>query len=231
MKKRNILAVVAHPDDEIIGVGGTLAKHVHEGDTVAVLILGDGKSSRQENFTLGLPQKIKMKVHNETALALKTLGIKKYWHADLPDNRFDSLSLLEVIKIIKKYVVLWNPEIVYTHHFGDLNIDHRITSDAAITVCRPIETPSVREIYMFETLSSTEMSGPLPHRQFLPNTFVSIEKYLQKKLQAMKCYSSELRPFPHPRSIKGIELNSKVWGIKNNTEAVEAFYCFRKFIE
>lgn len=222
-----VIAVVAHPDDEIIGVGGTLAKHVKNGDAVAVLILGDGKTSRKDTYAKPSSE-LKASVHAETEEALKIIGVTTFWHADLPDNRFDSLDLLDVVKLVSKYIGEWQPRIVYTHHHGDLNIDHRIAFEATITAVRPIEAPCVREVYLFETLSSTEMAGPLPQRFFIPNTFVDITEELDTKLLAMSKYVSEVREFPHPRSIDTIKMNARVWGSKNNIQAAEAFFCFRK---
>lgn len=226
---KKVLVVAAHPDDEIIGIGGTINRHIKNGDEVAVLILGDGKSSRKEQYEK-LSADILTKVAQETSSALQILGVKKHWNENLPDNRFDSLTMLDVVKIVSRYIQELKPQIVYTHHFGDLNIDHRIVSDATITACRPIEADFVKELYMFETLSSTEMSGDLPHRRFSPNTFIDISNELETKLEAMSKYVSELRPFPHPRSLDAIRDNARVWGAKNNCEAAEAFYCFKRII-
>ena len=225
MKK--IMAIVAHPDDEIIGVGGTLARHVANGDNVFVLILGEGKSSRLKEYK-SLNNETKNVVLKETKKALSIIGIKEYKCLEFPDNRFDTLPLLDIIKTVSGYIKINEPEIIYTHHFGDLNIDHRITFESVITSSRTIESPFVKEIYLFETLSSTEMSGSVPQRYFIPNYFIKINDYLEKKLEAMKAYVSEVREFPHPRSIEAIKYNALLWGSKNNTTAVEAFYCFRK---
>ncbi len=221
------MAIVAHPDDEIIGVGGTLARHVANGDFVSVLILGDGKSSQQKEYSK-LTDEMEALVTTETAKALSIIGIKDYKYLALPDNRFDTIPLLDIIKNISEYIKLNTPEVVYTHHFGDLNIDHRLTFEAVITATRTIEAPFVKEIYLFETLSSTEMSGPVPQRFFIPNVFIDISHHLETKLKAMSAYVSEVRDFPHPRSIEAIRYNALLWGAKNNTSAREAFYCFRK---
>lgn len=221
------MAIVAHPDDEIIGVGGTLAKHVANGDEVSVLILGDGKSSREKEYGTLSDEKINSVV-KETEIALSVIGIKNYKYIGLPDNRFDTLPLLDIIKNISEYLKTNIPEIIYTHHFGDLNIDHQITFESVITTARTIENTFVKEIYLFETLSSTEMSGSIPQRFFIPNFFVNISNYLEQKLKAMSAYKSEIREFPHPRSLEAIKYNALLWGAKNNTSALEAFYCFRK---
>lgn len=224
---QKILAVVAHPDDEIIGVGGTLCKHAGVGDEVHVLILGDGKSSRGGVYKK-LAKNIKQKSFQETDKALSCLGVKSFYREDLPDNRFDRIDMLDIAKKVSSYVNKIKPSIVYTHHPGDLNVDHQRTSEAVTIACRPIENNSVEAIYHFETLSSTEMAGYTSNRVFLPNVFVNIEAEIQKKLKAMSCYKSELCQFPHPRSLEAIEANAKVWGSKVNLKYAEAFFCLRQ---
>jgi len=224
---QKILAIVAHPDDEIIGVGGTLCKHIAQGDDVTVLILGDGKSSRKlvyKKLTEGT-EKLSLK---ETQKALTYIGVKSFFREKFPDNRFDSVNLLDLVKKISHYVETIKPSIVYTHHFGDLNIDHQKTAEAVTIACRPIENNCVRTIYQFETLSSTEMAGYVPGRAFLPNMFVDITNQIEKKINAMNCYKSELHAFPHPRSIEAIKANAKVWGAKVNIHYAEAFFCLRE---
>lgn len=223
---QKVLAVVAHPDDEIIGVGGTLCKHVSAGDQVHVLILGDGKSSRSDDYKK-LAKNIKQKSFRETEQALTCIGVRSFYREDLPDNRFDRIDMLDIAKKISSYVNKIKPAIVYTHHPGDLNIDHQRTSEGVTIACRPIENNSVQAIYHFETLSSTEMAGYTLNRVFLPNVFVNIEEEMEQKLEAMSCYKSELRPFPHPRSLEAIEANAKVWGAKVNLKYAEAFFCLR----
>lgn len=213
-----VLVFAAHPDDEIIGVGGTLYKHVKAGDTVDVVIVGGKTTSRD------LQQDVST---DETKNALKILGINSYVNENIPDNRFDSINLLDIVKMVAKHVRNLTPDIVYTHHFGDLNVDHRILSEAVITACRPIENGCVEEIRMFETLSSTEMAGYETKSVFQPNMFIDISEELKLKLEALSCYKSEIRDYPHPRSLRAIEYNAYVWGVKNNLKAAEAFHLFR----
>jgi LmbE family N-acetylglucosaminyl deacetylase len=222
-----VLVVAAHPDDEIIGLGGTLQKHIKNGEDVEVLILGDGKTSRDKSYK-AIKSDLKEKSLSETEKALKILGVKKFHREFLPDNRFDNLVLLDIVKIVSDYIKNYLPTIIYTHHYGDLNVDHQLTSEAVIISTRPIEYPQLKELRMFETLSSTEMAGARYTHTFIPNLFVNIENELGDKLKAMGCYASELRDFPHPRSLKAIEYNAYVWGAKNNQRAVEPFYIFRK---
>jgi len=225
MKK--ILAIVAHPDDEVIGLGGTLCKHRDDGDSVRVIILGDGKSSRKDTYQK-LNSKELERSNTETKIALLKLGITDFIKEFLPDNRFDSMEMLDLAKLISKHVQEFKPETVYTHHFGDLNIDHQMCSEATVIACRPTENETVKQVFMFETLSSTEMAGYRAMNVFLPNYFVNIEKQLTRKIESMSCYSSELRNYPHPRSLKSIKINAQLWGTKINTFAVEPFFLFRE---
>lgn len=225
-----ILAIVAHPDDEIIGLGGTLAKHIKIGDEVKVIILGDGKTSRYQQYKEIDPVQ-KESSDKETSAALKKLGITNFTKKTLPDNRFDSLPLLDIVKIISEQIQSFYPDIIYTHHYGDLNIDHQKTSEAVIISTRPTEYPYLNRLLMFETLSATEMSGPRNTHAFLPNVFRDISNELNQKLEAMNCYQSELKKFPHPRSLKAIQINAELWGAKSGFLAAEPFVLFRENIK
>lgn len=223
------MAIVAHPDDEIIGLGGTLAKHVNSGDEVKVVILGDGKTSRYDQYTQIDPVQ-KNESDQETTAALKLLGISNFIKKTLPDNKFDSLPLLDIVKIVAEQIQSFQPQVIYTHHHGDLNIDHQITAEAVIIATRPIEYEALKRLLMFETLSSTEMAGPRNTSAFLPNVFIDISNELDQKLAAMNCYQSELREFPHPRSLKAIQMNAELWGAKSGFSASESFVLFRENI-
>lgn len=224
---KRILAIVAHPDDEVIGVGGTLCRHIDEGDVVKVVILGDGKSSRRDKYEKLDDNEVE-KSNTETKEALLKLGVKDFHKEFLPDNRFDSMEILDLAKLVSKHVHEFKPETVYTHHFGDLNIDHQMCSEAAVIACRPTENETVKQVFMFETLSSTEMAGYRAANVFLPNYFVNIQKQLDRKINSMSCYKSELKSYPHPRSLESIKINAQLWGTKVNTLAVEPFFLFRE---
>lgn len=224
---KRILAVVAHPDDEIIGVGGTLCRHVDEGDNVKVVILGDGKSSRRDKYAKLDENEIE-KSNIETREALLKLGIEDFHKEFLPDNRFDSMEILDLTKLVSKHIKEFKPETIYTHHFGDLNIDHQMCSEAVVIACRPTENETVKQVFMFETLSSTEMAGYRATNVFLPNYFVDIQKQLDRKIDSMSHYKSELKSYPHPRSLESIKINAQLWGTKVNMLAVEPFYLFRE---
>lgn len=221
----NVLVVSAHPDDEIIGVGGTIAKHVEQGDTVNVVIIAEGKSSRYENYKK--PENSLLEdSYLETMKACEVLGVSKFKRLNYPDNRLDSIDLLEIIKVVEINIEEFNPDIVYTQYGGDINVDHEVVYKAVMTATRPLPNHNVKWVFAYETLSSTEWNYDVKDA-FIPNYFVNIDSQLDQKLKAMSCYSSELREYPHPRSLAAIEYNAKVWGAKIGVGAAEAFKLVR----
>ncbi len=225
--KNNVLVIAAHPDDEILGLGGTIRKHADNGDVVNCIILGEGMTSRTIKPENTSKEKLE-ELYKDTLVSANIIGFQNVYFSRVPDNRFDSVDLIDIIKIIEKYVQEIKPTIIYTHHYGDLNIDHRITFDAVITACRPIGEYSVKEIYCFETPSSTEWNFKYQDTNFKPNVFIDIEDTIQQKLAAMSCYKSELREYPHPRSLKALEIIAARWGTVVGKNFVEAFELIRK---
>jgi LmbE family N-acetylglucosaminyl deacetylase len=223
--KNKILVIAAHPDDEILGCGGTIRRLVDEGCEAYVLILGEGVTSRDEKRDL---KKRKAKISNlkeEMLQANRLIGATSVTAEDLPDNRFDSVPFLDITKIIEKHKARMKPDIVFTHYQFDLNIDHRITYEAVMTASRPLARETVKEIYSFEILSSTEWSSSAC---FSPDTFFDISGTIKNKLDAMKKYRSELCKYPHPRSLEGVELSAKYWGMRIGLEHAEAFKNIRR---
>ena len=221
---KKILIIAAHPDDEVLGCFGTVAKMVKEGDEAYTLILGEGKTSRDEQRSIE-NKKAELNILNqEIEKANSVINIKKTFIENFPDNRFDSVDLLDIVKAILKVKEEIKPDIIFTHYENDLNIDHQITYQAVVTATRPMEDESVEEIYSFEVLSSTEWSYPL---SFSPDLFFDISETIELKKEAMKQYDSELCQFPHPRSIEGIELNAKYHGMRVGKAYVEAFKTVR----
>jgi|APSaa5957512535_1039671.scaffolds.fasta_scaffold35947_2 N-acetylglucosamine malate deacetylase 1 len=202
MVNKTILVVVAHPDDEILGCGGTMARHADEGDEVHVIFMANGVSSRDiKNVVLD-----KINERKQAAIeACSIVGVKQLHFLDFNDNQMDTYSVLEIIQKLEKLINKIKPDVVYTHHSKDLNIDHQLTHRSVMTACRPQPESSVSEIYSFEVLSSTGWNSPYTGNEFIPNTFVDITKTRKKKLDALDFYNDELRDYPHARSYKSIE--------------------------
>ena len=221
---KKILIVAAHPDDEVLGCFGTVARLIKEGYDAYTLILGEGKTSRDEKRVVE-DKKDEIEILNtEIIKANEKIGIKKVFIESFPDNRFDSVDLLDIIKVISKVKDTIKLDIIFTHYENDLNIDHQITYKAVITATRPMDEECVKEIYSFEILSSTEWNYPL---SFSPDTFYDISDTIDLKIKAMKEYKSELCEYPHPRSLYGIELNAKYHGMRVGKKYVEAFKTVR----
>lgn len=219
-----VLVVAAHPDDEILGCGGTIAGLNKKGYKITTLILGEGISSRDAVRNVKKRGKDILELKEEAKRANAVLGVKEVFFHDFPDNRFDTIPFLDIIKVIEKIKNKIEPEIIFTHYEKDLNIDHRITYQAVITATRPVVNETVKEIYSFEVLSSTEWAYPI---SFSPDIFYDISKTINDKLVALLSYKSELRGSCHPRSLSGIWNNAKFWGQKVGLGYAEAFKCIR----
>ena len=224
---KTILVIAAHPDDEVLGCGGTIARLTSEGSNVYTLILGEGVTSRDRKRDLAKRENEIAELKKQAENANRILGVKKVYTFDFPDNRFDSVPLLDIIKTIEETKDGLKPDIVFTHHIGDLNIDHQITFKAVMTAFRPIKDESVKELYSFEIPSSTEWNAPSSLTHFMPEYFVDISKTIKLKVRAMKEYKCEIREYPHPRSIESIEIKAKQRGIQVGLEAAEAFEVIR----
>jgi LmbE family N-acetylglucosaminyl deacetylase len=217
-----VLAIVAHPDDEVIGPGGTLAAHASAGDEVHVLILAEGKTSRGDDPAADEKHELSL---TETDGACATLGVKSWRRLNLRDNQLDTYPLLELARQVGAVVEELRPEVVYTHHGGDLNIDHELTQRATMIACRPHVSP-VRWVLGFPTLSATE-AGFAARPQFTPAVFTDIGATLATKLAAMSCYGSELCDFPHPRSLPAMRAQAELYGAHTGTTAAEGFSVLR----
>lgn len=219
--KNKVLAVVAHPDDEILGVGGTLIKHVQNGDEVQILILSDGETSRGEVADISKRKKQAQKVAEK-------IGASQIFFEQYTDNSFDSIPLLKITQSVEKVVYQEKPSIIYTHHAHDLNIDHRITMQAVMTTCRPQPDFFVKNIYTFETPSSTEWQEKTADNTFLPNVYTDISRTVDQKLETLEIYADELRDYPHPRSIEAIQKLAEYRGIEVGKKFCEAFQLVRE---
>lgn len=219
---RRILIIVAHPDDEVLGCGGTIAKHSDLGDLVNVIFLADGVNSRSD---AGL---IELEIRKTNAkAACKILGVNHISFGQFPDNKLDTLPLIEIVKYIETALTEFNPDIIYTHSALDLNIDHQIVNRAVITATRPQGNSSIKTILSFEILSSTEWFFSELMPAFKPNWFEDISKTLDRKIEAIEAYRGELRDWPHPRSIEGIKHLAGFRGATIGVNAAEAFMLLR----
>jgi LmbE family N-acetylglucosaminyl deacetylase len=221
MMNNTVLIIAAHPDDEVLGCGGTIAKHIATDDIVHIIFMTNGVNARDNGSD-------KDTIIRSSALnqAMTALGVTGYQSFDFPDNKMDSVPLLSIIKTIEKAIFEYQPNIVYTHFAHDLNIDHQITHKAVMTACRPVKESSVKKILSFEVLSSTEWNSP-SQQTFIPHYIVDISDFWEQKLEALKCYQNEMRSFPHSRSYKCIEALSIVRGATNGFNKAEAFFVER----
>lgn len=224
MKSKKILIVAAHPDDEVLGCGATVARLVKEGYEAYTLILGEGITSRDNKRNVKKKKEEIKRLKKQAREANNILGVKKVFFCDFSDNRFDTVPLLDIVKTIEKIKDEIKPEVIFTHYKEDLNIDHQITYKAVLTATRPLRGETVRKIYSFEIPSSTEWNYPL---SFSPDVFFNIEDTIDVKTKALQLYGSELKKYPHPRSIKGIQTLSKYHGMNTGLKHAEAFQLVR----
>lgn len=213
-----ILVVAAHPDDELLGCGGTIALHTRAGDKVTSIIASEGESLRYGKEGVGQNLHIKS--------AALTLGVEDTRLLGFSDQRLDTIGLVELITPLEEVVREVRPKIVYCQHGGDINRDHQLLFKALLVATRPTEQ-FIQSIYAFDTASSTEWGYP---RTFIPDTWVDISTTLQVKLDAMACYKSEVRDYPHPRSLQALEYKAKAWGNQSCLDAAEVFMTVRRVI-
>jgi N-acetylglucosamine malate deacetylase 1 len=218
---RTILVVAAHTDDEALGCGGTILKHISEGDTVHAVFMTDGVSSRvQRSANDTNNRKIAARDAHEI------LGFESVTQLEFPDNMMDSIPVLDVIQSIENIIRNLNPRIIYTHHYGDLNVDHRVTCEATMVACRPQPDCTVKEVYGFEIVSSTEWAAPYQN-PFVPVVFVDISQFLEKKCEVVSSYFSEMREAPHSRSVDHVQDLARHRGNSVGIHAAEAFTAVR----
>lgn len=226
MSGQCILVVAAHPDDEVLGCGGTMARHVTEGDEVHVVIAGEGITSRA-----GPLEKRSVGALAEAARdANKIIGTASLELLGLPDNRMDTQPLLDLIQRIEPIFERLQPAAVYTHHAGDLNVDHRRVHQAVVTACRPLPGQALTTLLFFEVPSSTEWQSPGSAAVFMPNWYVDIGTTWEKKAAALASYAGEMRPWPHARSMEAIQALARWRGASAGVTAAEAFQLGRRVV-
>lgn len=230
LKGKKILVVVAHPDDELLGLGGTINKLVTEFScSASLLILGEGVTSRSNKRDVGRDSELLLEHHDDTHKAANIVGYSSVELSSLPDNRFDSVDLLDIIKIVEDAKDRVKPDIVFTHHPGDLNIDHRRTFQAVMTAFRPLPCSNNCSILLtFETSSGTEWQSTSLDPVFRPNFIVDLdERHIEAKIRAMNTYRFEKRPWPHPRSSEALRIMATYNGSSNGLEFAERFQIIR----
>jgi LmbE family N-acetylglucosaminyl deacetylase len=226
--ERTILILAAHPDDEVLGVGGTVARHAARRDKVHIVIAAEGATSRGENRNADVRRGEIDGLQAAARRAAQILGAASVRFLGFPDNRCDSVDRLDLTKAVEQVVSELRPDTVYVHHCGDVNIDHRLLHEAAFTACRPQPKHCVKRLLSFETVSSTEWAPPGSLPVFQPTVFVDVSAHWQKKLAALDAYQSEMRKWPHPRSITAIEHLGRWRGASVGVHMAEAFMLLRE---
>jgi len=221
------LVVAAHPDDEVLGCGGTAARLSADGEDVILAIMGEGITSRAPARGPAENPAVQA-IEEDSRKAAQILGAKDVRHFGLPDNRFDTVALLDVVKLVEGLIEELAPTVVYTHHGGDLNVDHRMVFQAVLAATRPLPGQPVTAVYSFEVNSSTEWAFQRMGAPFQPNVFVDIGATVDRKVEALEAYAGEIRPFPHPRSADGVRASARRWGATAGVAAAEAFELIRE---
>lgn len=225
--RNTVLVVAAHPDDEVLGCGGTIAHHADVGDHVEILILAEGATSRQYQRDRSLAEDELSSLAQAAHTAGSILGAAGVELLTFPDNRLDSLDRLDLIKQIEERIARHQPNIVYVHHAGDVNVDHRRIHEAVVTACRPTPGHVVQRLLSYEVLSSTEWQPPGSGPSFNPNWYVDISSQWERKYKALIAYQCEMRPWPHSRSIKSSKILSHYRGSTIGVKQAEAFSLLR----
>ena len=218
----SVAVIAAHPDDEVLGCGGTIAKWANEGCDVNILLMTSGEGSRQGKIGRDLECAVQARL-SAAERSADFLNSRSVTTLDFPDNRMSDSSVLEVVQAIEAFIDKHRPRIVLTHHAGDVNVDHRITHDAVLAACRPQPGFCVQELLFFEVASSTEWNTPASRQVFSPTYFCDISDTLKAKLTALDFYKEEMRPFPHPRSIDGVKALANWRGCSIGVSSAEAF--------
>jgi LmbE family N-acetylglucosaminyl deacetylase len=222
---QSVLVVAAHPDDEVLGCGGAMARLATECVEVNVAFLADGVASREaESSEMQIQLAERRRGAREAA---RILGVKNVSFGAFADNQMDTVALLEIIRTVEGLIDRLSPDTVITHHCGDLNIDHRRTCEAVFTACRPQSGHPVKRLLCCEVPSSTEWQPPPAGTAFNPNWFVDISGFLDRKLAALEAYSHELREWPHPRSRRAVENLARWRGATVGVQAAEAYFLGR----
>ncbi|MDR6999609.1 PIG-L deacetylase family protein [Neobacillus niacini] len=213
---KNVLVIAAHPDDEILGSGGTIKKLVNNGYRVISVIVAKGRKEEEHHIK---PFMLK---------ANKQIGVEEVLFLDFPNLLLETIPLHDINKSIEALLAKYDPSIIFTHHYGDTNRDHQILFQSVLTAARPLPGKRSVEILCFETVSSSEWSQHTNDKEFKPNYFVDITDTIDEKIKSLKHYDVEMRPFPHPRSYEGVQYLARVRGMTVGVEYAEAFEIIRR---
>ncbi len=226
MKK--VLVIAAHPDDEVLGMGGTIAKMVASGAVVDLLVVTDGSTAqyRDSNKIFDIIKEKKA----ETRASCDILGIREVFYGNLPDMKLDVTPHIQVNGVIEKAIEMLKPDTVFTHFWGDLNMDHQCVYRSTLVAVRPIAEQCVKEIFCYSVPSSTEWMPNVSSVTFMPNVYVDINEFAEQKYRAFSCYKTELRPFPHPRSVEYLRRGDCTNGLQVGLACSERFVQLRRFL-
>jgi len=217
--KRKILVIAPHPDDEVLGCGGIIARYSRQGDEVFLCVVTKAYAPDwSEEFIKNRPK--------EVGAVRKILGIKKVYFLDFPTVKLDTVPQKELIAAISGVIKDIGPETLYLPHIGDINKDHRLVFEAALVASRPLSAPVIKKILSYETLSETEYGMSL--KIFSPNVYEDVSGTFGSKIEAIKVYGSELKEFPHPRSLEVIGALAKKRGSEAGFKLAEAFMLIRE---
>ncbi len=216
-----ILAISAHPDDEVIGAGGTLAKHIAAGDEVYWMVVTQG-------YTPDWPQSVLDRAQEQIGEVQELLGIKQVFRLGFPTMHLNTIPSIVLAGAMQKVVNEVRPDVVYTTPRNDVNEDHRMVFNATLVACRPLPGSSIKRLLSYEIITTTRFGSPAGCQMFEPNVFVDISEHLETKVQAMAIYETELREFPHPRSLQGLRILSQERGMSVGLEAAECFELIRE---
>jgi LmbE family N-acetylglucosaminyl deacetylase len=215
-----VLVFAAHPDDDVLGMGGTIALHAKQGDEVRIVCVTDGSSTQYPDDA-----EIRARKEDEAVAAAAALGVRDYVHLDLPDMRLDTLAHVDVNRIVEEHVAGMGADLVYTVQ-PDVNRDHRVLFDSVAVATRPTPGQTVRRVLTYAPTSSTEWT-PAPTNWFVPNWFVDVSGTMAQKLDAFACFETESRPFPHPRNAEGLEAHARFFGATVGCRYAEPFVLVR----
>ena len=213
-----VLVIAAHPDDEVLGAGGTILKLINADVDVEVLIVTDGSSSQYQD-----DREILEKKHDESARALKKLGVSRYFQWSFPDMRLDSVPHVELNRELEKFIYSSGYDTVLCQDNGDVNMDHTCLFNSVRVAVRPHPKQNVKVFMTYYVNSSSEWGGIMSGSTFSPNIFVNIDDFIEDKLSSMAEYVTELREYPHPRSLKSIKTSAEYFGNMVGHRNAEAF--------